>query len=99
MKILSANCCSSFPNLNELTLLLPYIQPSIACLTETWHTPSVSEPQGSLDSYTLFRGDHAVPRRGRGVALGIKSLLMPTRLAIDATQACVEMKPILNRIR
>ncbi len=35
--------------------------------------------------------DRAVPRRGGGVALYVKSLLMPTRLAIDAASSCVEM--------
>ncbi len=54
MTILLANCCSFFPKLNELTLLLPATQPLVICLTETWLTPSVSEPEVTLDGYTLF---------------------------------------------
>ncbi len=54
MKILLANCCSFFPKFNELTLLLPATQPSVICLTETWLTQSVSEPEVTLDGYTLF---------------------------------------------
>ncbi len=54
MKILLANFCSFFPEFDELTLLLPATQPSIICFTETWLTPSVSEPEVALDSYTLF---------------------------------------------
>ncbi len=44
-----------------------------------------------VDGYTLFRSDSAVPRRGGGVALYVKYLLMPTHLAIDATSQCVEI--------
>ncbi len=73
MKILLANCCSLLPKFNELTLLLPATQPSVICVTETWLTPSVSEPEVTLDGYTLFRSDRAVPRRGGGVALYVKS--------------------------
>ncbi len=91
MKILLAYRGFLFPKFNELTLLLPATQPSVICLTETWLTPTVSKPEVTLDSYTLFRSDRAVPRRGGGVALYGKSLLMPTRLAINAISPCVEM--------
>ncbi len=69
MEILLANCCSLFPKFNELTIFLPATQPFFIYLTETWFIPSVSEPKVTLDSYTLFRSDRAVPRRGGGVAL------------------------------
>ncbi len=75
MKILLANCCSFFPKFNELSSLLPASQPSVICFTETWLTPSVSEPEVTLDGYTLFRSDRAVPRRGGGVALNLSSCL------------------------
>ncbi len=72
MKIPNANPCTNFrsflPKVNELTLLLSTIKPLIVCLTETWITPSISDPEESLDSYTLFRSSRAVPRRGGGVA-------------------------------
>ncbi len=49
------------------------------------------QPEVTLDGYTLFRSDRAEHPRGGGVALYVKSLLMPTHLAIDATNPCVEM--------
>ncbi len=64
-----ANCCSLFPKFNAINVLLPVSQPSVICLTETWLTPSASEPKVSLDSNTHFGSDRAVPRRGGGVAL------------------------------
>ncbi len=71
-------------------LLLPATQPSVFCLTETWLTLSVSQPEVTFEGCTLFRSDRAVPRRGGGVALYVKSLLMPARLVIDATSPRVE---------
>ncbi len=48
------NFSSFFPKFNELTLLLPATQPSGICLSETWLTPSVSEPKLPLMATPFF---------------------------------------------
>ncbi len=53
-QMLFANGFSLLTKFTELTFLLPTSQPTIICLTETWLTPSVSEPEVSPDSYSLF---------------------------------------------
>ncbi len=87
MKILNAdpftNCDSFLTKFNGLRLLLPTIQSPNICLPETWLAPSMSVSEVPLNSYKLFRSSRAVPRRGGGVALWEKSLLMPTGLVID----------------
>ncbi len=80
-----------FPKFNEPTMCLPSKRLPIICLTETWLTLSVKEPEVSLDSYTNFRSYLAVPWRGRGFALCIKPLLMPSGVVIDGNSPWGEM--------
>ncbi len=70
---------------HRIVLILEIIRLALGAASLQW----MQNENVSLDSKTLFRSDRAVPRRGGGVALYVKSLLMPTRLEIDATPSHV----------
>ncbi len=82
--VLLANCCSLYPKLAELNLLMSSNEPSIIAMTETWLTPYVNDAETSLNNFTVFRSDRVNTHRGGGgdVALYIKSSL---QLDIEAS--------------
>ncbi len=53
------------------------------CITETWLNYDVMDAEVSLENYNIFRGDRQSGRRGRGVALYVKSELLPRCFSLD----------------
>ncbi len=52
------------------------------CITETWLNYDVTDAEVSLENYNIFRGDRQSGRRGGGVALYVKSEILPRCFAL-----------------
>ena len=75
LSFLSTNAHSLLPKIEELSLLVAKVKPSLIFVTETWLNDSVPDSALSLPGYSsLVRRDH-VGRRGRGALIFIQDCL------------------------
>ncbi len=78
-----ANSCSLVPKLGEVKLHINSFSVDMLCITETWLNSDVTDDEVSLENYNIFRGDRQSGRRRGGVALYVKSELLPGCFSLD----------------
>ncbi len=57
-------------------ILINTFSVDILCITGTWLNYDVTDAEVSLENYNIFRGDRLSGRRGGGVALYVKSVVV-----------------------
>jgi len=79
--ILNVNICGGFcAKLDELSLIIEQHSIGIACITETWLKPSVSDDVTQIDKYVCHRRDRQDGRDGGGVFVCVRNNIQCTRL-------------------
>ncbi len=84
-KLLAAhtNACSLVPKLGEVSILINTFSVDILCISETWLNYDVTDAEVYLENHNIFRGDRLSGRRGGGVALYVKSEVLPRCFSLD----------------
>ena len=68
--------------LDELSVVLQQNAVDVACITETWLNPSISNNLTTVDGYATYRVDRDGSRQGGGVAILVKEDLPCQVLAL-----------------
>ncbi|MEL7306978.1 MAG: reverse transcriptase domain-containing protein [Pseudomonadota bacterium] len=69
------NIQSLFHKIDDVRATVSNIKPDILLLTETWLSPSITNPLVHIPGYSIMRSDRPPPRRGGGSAVYIKNNL------------------------
>ena len=75
LRCLGFNARSVVSKMLDLFYIVDVLRPDIVGITETWADDTVSDVELGIAGFDLYREDRGNGRRGRGVALYVKSSL------------------------
>ena len=75
--------------INELNIMVEYIDPHIIGLAKSWATTDISEAELGMRGYVMFMEDR-IGRRGGGVMLYIKKSIQAEEIKIEKGAECEE---------